>query len=234
MGQELPDSLQVDIPNHLLPDSLKKPSKYLPTGVRIGMDLISFGQGVETNGVRAITQADVRQWKFSADIDFYRYFLNIEYGIFDRQWDAPNSTYINKGSFLKIGPDVNFLHRDPDQSALFIGMRYAISNYEDNLQYNYSNVFWSDGSDFVDNSSLSSQWFEITTGIKVKLSTYIWMGYTARFQFNVNDNHASNELAPHWIPGYGFAVNESDWGFEYWLIFRIPFREYTPAPKKKK
>lgn len=226
MSQTATDSVQID--------STRNNSRFFPTGVRIGIDLISFGQGVQTNGIRAITQADVRQWKFSADIDFYRYFFNVEYGIFERQWDAPGSTYINKGSFLKVGPDVNFLHRDPDQSALFIGMRYATSFYEDNLSYEYSNVFWGDGSDFVENKSLSSRWFEVTTGLKVKLGEYIWMGYTARFQFSVNDNHATNELAPNWIPGYGLAQEESNWGFEYWLIFRIPISEYIPAPKKKK
>lgn len=226
LAQSPKDSVQID--------SAKMVSKFIPTGVRVGFDLVSLGQGVIKNGLPAITQGRVRQWKFNADVDFYRYFLALEYGVFERQWEGlDNTLYNNNGQFLKIGVDVNFLHRDPDQSALFIGMRYATSKYDDNISYDYANAFWGSGSGFAENNSLSSSWFELTTGLKVKLKKYFWMGYTARFQFNVNDNYASNELAPHWIPGYGLAEKASNWGFEYWLIFRIPFREYTPAPKKK-
>lgn len=216
----------------LYADSTWYKTRFKPTGVRVGVDLVSFGQGVVSNGLSALTQGEVRQWKFNADIDFYRYFLNLEFGQFDRVWLAPESTYINEGTFFKIGPDINFLHRDPDQSALFIGFRYARANYEDLISFSYANSFWQDGSGVERNSSLSSRWFELTTGLKVKLSKFIWTGYTARFKFSVNDNHTSNDLIPHWIPGYGFAQEESQWGLEYWLIFRLPIGKYIPAPKK--
>ncbi len=197
------------------------------------MDLISFGQGVQTNGIRAFTQGDLRQWKFNADVEFYRYLLSFEAGEFERVWIAPGSTYLNKGTFYKIGPDINFLHRDPDHTVLFIGFRYARSNYEDFIVTNYSNVFWGDGEIREANQDLSSRWFELTTGIKVKLYKFIWSGYTARFKFMVNENHANNALAPHWIPGYGRSAKESNWGFEYWIMIRIPFRKYPPLPEKE-
>ena len=207
-------------------------TKFIPTGVRVGLDLISLGQGVASNGLSAITQGDARQWKISADIDFYRYFLNIEYGSFQRVWIAPQSGYSNEGRFLKIGPDVNFLHRDPDQSALFVGLRYARSTFSDRLNYDYDHPFWGSGTTSSRNDDLSVRWFEITTGLKVKLWRYIWSGYTARFKFGVSDFYENYNPAPHWIPGYGLAEKETSWAFEYWLIFRIPFREYTPAPPK--
>ena len=209
--------------------------KFIPTGIRFGMDLISLGSGVVKNGLPALTQGDVRQWKFNADIDVYRYFLNFEYGILDRQWEDPSLTsiYNNKGYFFKLGPDINFLHRDPDQSALFIGFRYAKAKYDDDIVYNYNNTYWGSGVETGYNRNLESEWYELTTGLKVKLYKFIWAGYTARFKFSVSNNFSGNDLAPHWIPGYGRAAEESRWGFEYWLIFRIPFKEYIPAPKKE-
>ncbi len=207
-------------------DTTKKaPSKFKPTGLRVGIDLVSFGQGVQTNGIRAFTQGEVRQWKFNADIDIYRYFINFEYGRFDRLWIAPSSAYYNEGSFIKIGPDVNFFHKDPKQNALFIGMRFAQSKYNDNIDFGYSNNFYGDNSKNVSNNKLKSNWFELTTGLKVRLTEYIWSGYTARFKFSVNNNYANNPLAPYWIPGYGAASRESSWGLEYWLIFRVPFKK---------
>ena len=210
----------------------KAPSKFMPTGLRVGIDLVSFGQGVQKNGIRAFTQGDVRQWKFNADIDIYRYFLNFEYGRFERTWISSTSNYTNQGSFFKIGPDVNFFHKDPKKNALFIGFRYSRANYEDNIATNYTNVFYGDNTKLASNNSLRSRWFEITTGLKVRLTKYVWSGYTARFKFSVNDNYESNALAPHWIPGYGAATRESSWGLEYWLIFRIPFQKDMPVETK--
>lgn len=201
------------------------PSKFKPTGLRVGIDLVSFGQGVQTNGIRAFTQGEVRQWKFSADIDIYRYFLNLEYGRFDRFWFNQTSNYYNEGSFIKIGSDVNFLHKDPKKNALFIGLRYARSKYSDYIVYDYTNVFYGDNTKTVSNNELKSNWLELTTGLKVRLTKYIWSGYTARFKFSVNNNYANNPLAPFWIPGYGAASRESSWGLEYWLIFRVPFKK---------
>ena len=209
-----------------LNDTTKRaPSKFIPTGLRVGIDLVSFGQGVQKNGIRAFTQGDVRQWKVSADIDIYKYFINFEYGRFDRFWFAPSSTYYNEGTFIKIGPDVNFMHKDPKKNALFIGLRYARSKYLDYIQYGYGNNFYGDNTKNASNNELKSNWLELTTGLKVHLTKYIWTGYTARFKFRVNDNYANNELAPHWIPGFGAATRESSWGLEYWLIVRIPFKK---------
>ncbi len=216
-------------------DSVKTDKlKFVPSGIRVGMDLVSYGQAVVKNGIKAFTQGEVRQWKFNADIDIHRYFLNFEYGKFERQWNDPYFIYINEGSFFKVGPDINFLQRDPDHSALFVGFRYAKANYSDIIIFDYTNDYWSDGSNFAENTTLKSSWYEITTGMKVRIYKFLWTGYTARFKFNVNDNHANNELSPYWIPGYGLAEAESRWGFEYWLMFRIPFRKYSPVVPKVK
>jgi len=200
-------------------------SKYLPTGVRVGFDLISFGQGVINNGVQAITQGEFREIQFSADIDFYRYFLNVEYGRFETELTVPDRGFYEiSGSHFKVGPDVNFLHRDPDGSALFFGLRYSWNNFSDRQVYNFTNNFWGDGSNEISNINISANWIEITTGLKVKLTKVIWLGYTARFKFGYStDTFSDKELVPHWIPGYGRADENSRWGLDYWIIFKLPF-----------
>jgi len=206
----------------IVPDTVR--GKYAPSGLRIGFDLISGGQAIVKNGIKAITQGEYREIQFSADIDFYRYFLNFEYGLFDRQWTSSDGYYINKGSHYKIGPDVNFLHRDPDGSALFFGLRYAFANFSDESNYRTSSSYWGSGRNTIENNNISADWFEITTGLKVKLTRIIWLGYTARFQFGA-DNFEGKQLIPHWIPGYGRADETSSWGVDYWLIIKVPFKK---------
>ncbi|GAA0891592.1 DUF6048 family protein [Fulvivirga kasyanovii] len=190
--------------------------RFIPTGIRVGADLIGFG--------KTFSKDDYKQYEFQADIDFYRYFLNIEYGQMERTLENSTSLYNVEGSYFKIGPDINFLHRDPDQSALFFGLRYATTSFSDNLNFSYTNAAFGDGTSEISNHNLKADWFEMVTGMKVKMWKFIWMGYTARFKFGV-DTFERNELIPHEIPGYGRADKKVSWGFNYYLIFRLPLRK---------
>ncbi|MBL6444957.1 hypothetical protein JMN32_01460 [Fulvivirga sp. 29W222] len=190
--------------------------RFIPTGIRVGADLIGFG--------KSFSKVDYKQYEFQADIDFYRYFLNVEYGQMERTLENSNSLYTVEGSYFKVGPDINFLHRDPDQSALFFGLRYATTTFSDELNFSYTNDVFGDGTSQISNTDLKADWFEMVTGMKVKMWKFIWLGYTARFKFGI-DTFERNELIPHEIPGYGRADKNVSWGFNYYLIFRIPLRK---------
>ena len=64
----------------------------------------------------------------------------------------------------------------------------------------------------ISNSSLTTNWGELVTGLKVKIWKVLWLGYTARFRFGA-DNFERNELIPHYIPGYGRADKTVSWAF---------------------
>lgn len=204
-------------------DSIKRevkeridPKEFIPTGIRIGTEMIS--------GVASFTNNPIQEFQFLADVDFYRYFFNVQYGTFSGEWENANGIYTNDGSHFKIGPDVNFLHRDPDGSALFFGVRYSFSNFSDNYSYTDSDPIWGTYSNEVSNNNLSASWIEFVSGLKVKVLGPIWMGYTARFKFGVT-KFEDKDLIPHWIPGFGRGDENSYWGFDYWLIVRLPVRK---------
>src|SRR5690349_4137663 len=81
-----------------------KPS-YIPTGVRVGTDLISI--------VRSPIDDTFGGWEVNADVDFYRYFLAVDYGHWERNWayeeTEGQTKYSNNGNYWRIGADVNFL-----------------------------------------------------------------------------------------------------------------------------
>lgn len=216
-GQVNTDSIASDIDSvNIKIDTIK--GRFIPTGIRIGLDAISAGQ--------AISGHDQKEYQFYADIDFYRYFLNIHVGTFDGEWSNGQGVYTNTGTHFKIGPDVNFLHRDPDGSALFFGLRYAWSTFSDDFNYTLEDEVWGNISKDASNSNLTAHWAELNAGLKVRVYKLFWMGYTARFKFSVN-SFEDKGLIPHWIPGYGQADENTFWSLDYWLIIRLPL------PKKK-
>lgn len=200
-------------------DSTKDWKEYIPTGIRVGTDVISL--------VKTYRKSDYQEYNFQADIDLYRYFLTFEMGQMKRTLTSTNGVYEVEGRHFSVGPDINFLHNDPDKSVLFFGLRYASSTFSDKLDYTYQNPFYGEGEVSVANNNINANWMEMVGGLKVRLWKPIWLGYTARFKFGV-DTFEQNELIPNYIPGYGRAQESVTWGFNYYILLRIPVRKAPP------
>jgi hypothetical protein len=116
----------------------------------------------------------------------------------------------------------------------FIGARYGHANFSDNLTvfaYNrltggYENLAYAQ-------SGVNARWFELTTGIRVKIWKVLWMGYTARFKFGLKYDNTEN-IVPGDVPGYGRTNKDSYWGFNYQIFIRIPVRKQPPVAFKSK
>ena len=56
-------------------------SRFLPTGVRLGTDVISI--------IKSRSGNNFSGWEANADVDFYRYYLTVDYGSWSRQVFSP-------------------------------------------------------------------------------------------------------------------------------------------------
>ncbi len=190
-------------------------NKFVPTGIRFGTDLISIAK---SNYVKSFTG-----WEANAEIDFYRYYLAIDYGSWGRNYThVPDSAkvngsdYKNSGNYYRIGVDVNFLKKDPDRNVFFMGFRYGHSNFWEVSHAEINQATYN-------NPNVKAHWLELTTGLRVKMWKFIWMGYTARFKFGLNTKNTPQLIASD-VPGYGRTDKQIYWGFNYQLFFRIPVR----------
>jgi hypothetical protein len=195
-------------------DSLRKIR--IPTGLRIGTDLIIIGQ--------TLFDSPLSGWELNADADFGRYYLALDYGSWSRKDSLSNGYYENDGRYLRAGVDVNFLLKDPDRNMVFIGFRYGRSTFDEQLTYmstldDFGNIETS-----ISNSNATAGWLELTGGLRVKIWKALWMGYTARLKFapSVQGDAA---MKTYDIPGYGKTSKSIYWGFNYQIFVRIPFKK---------
>jgi hypothetical protein len=163
-------------------------------------------------------------WEVSADVDFYRYYLVLEYGHWGRTFQPDSGNYNNDGNYFRVGADVNFLLKDPDKNLLFFGLRYGRSTFSEYLDIQVTDPVWGSVHRSYTNSSVTARWFEITGGLKVKVLNWLWMGYTGRFKFSLATSDTP-EMLPHDVPGYGRTDKESYWGFNYQVLVRIPLKK---------
>ena len=201
-------------------DSIKQ-YKYVPTGIRIGADVIG--------PVKSKFQDDFSGWEFSADIDFNRYYLVTEYGSWSRTFLSDSGRYFNDGNYWRIGADVNFLTKDPERNMFFLGMRYGRSAFSEKMSITTVDPVWGALFSEYANNNVKARWMELNSGLRVRMWKIIWMGYTARFKFWLKTNDTA-EMLPHDVPGFGRTDRETYWGFNYYIYIRIPFRRTLTIP----
>jgi hypothetical protein len=197
-------------------DSVRSARKFIPTGVRIGYDLVSLAR---SRFVSTFSGSE-----FSVDTDIYRYYPTVEIGNASRDYASDNgSTYENSGNYWRAGIDVNFMKKDPEKNMFFLGARYARSGYSEKARIITTDKLWGDLDQQYENADLTANWLEMTTGMRIRVWKVFWLGYTARFKFALNTDEGANLLTTD-VPGYGATDRNTTWGFSYYAFFKIPVR----------
>jgi hypothetical protein len=191
--------------------------KFIPTGIRGSLDLVPYGRAELSNTFTGFEAA--------LDVDVYRYYPTFEFGNSARDYVAENgSTYSNEGTFWRAGIDVNFLKKDPEKNMYFLGARYARSAYSEQATLVTTDPIWGDYSDSFSNIEMAASWLELTTGMRIKVWKFFWLGYTARFKFSVNLDDSKLLLTTD-VPGYGATDKPTTWGFSYYVMVKLPVRK---------
>jgi hypothetical protein len=197
-------------------DSARSVSKFIPTGVQVGYDLMSLAR---TRYVSTFSG-----YELSIDADVYRYYPTVEIGNWARDYSSENgSTYENSGSFWRAGIDVNFMKKDPEKNMFFLGARYGRSAYSEKARIITTDKLWGDLDQTYENTSVVANWLELTTGMRIRVWKIFWLGYTARFKFALNKDEGAT-LLPTDVPGYGATERPTTWGFSYYALVKFPVR----------
>jgi hypothetical protein len=206
-------------------DSTEGFKKWSPTGLRLGVELLG----------PALYFVDDRNlnYEFTAEMDFDQYYLIAEVG-FQQFQEVNNSvSYDMRGSYFRIGPEANFLHRDRLLNNFSFGLRYAWSSYNEiaigqieepnwgNIPVNFN----------VDNRSW---WVEMTTGVKVRLVKNVFTGYILRFRFMRSSTVPDVPFTSYFVPGYGYADRINTWGFRYYIMYRFQWKVKPVRAKRKR
>lgn len=194
---------------------------FRPTGIRFGTDLLGL--------IRTQIKDDFSGYEFNADIDFYRYYLAVEAGHWERYYSTESEEYSNNGNYFRVGVDVNFIKNDPDNNMFFFGARYGRGTFSEDLTIITVDDVWGTGTNSYSNSNLNAGWVEMVTGLRVKMWKFFWMGYTARYKFGLSTDTPQG-FEVYDVPGFGRTFKNTTWGFNYQILFRIPLRN----PQKSK
>ena len=209
---------------------LGQAGRYAPSSIKLGADPGTLGYMLFSEK-RGFFEAE-------ADIDIDRFFIVGNYGFSDYLLDEPTYRYESNGSYLRLGADINFMHQDPNLNIAFFGLRYASSSFDEKLDYNTQAVIqsetgWPNTQETVTNTNAKASWFEMVTGMKIRVVKQLYMGFTLRYKLFMKVRQVE-ELRTYYVPGFGKNVSSSAFGFNYYISYRLPFRKkiiYTDENK---
>jgi len=205
--------------------SLKREKDWQPSLVFVSADFVGLANMISSGNTQA---------EFSAKIDFDQLFLAYDFGFENQNLtgssDSGPFAYSSEGRFFRIGPQINFLPYNKDRSNIFFGLSYAHANLSDHIDYTATAENWDDAELEYSNINLKAQWFEASLGMSVRIFGPLFMGYTMRFKM-AKSMDTPGELMPFSIPGFGEADKGSHFGFNYYITYRLGFRNKVMPEK---
>lgn len=198
---------------------------WIPSAITIGADV----GGLFTSAINP----ELNRYELSADIDFHRFYLKADVGLGNANFQNANFEYTNNGHFYRVGLDIDFFHKDPDFNSMYIGFRYARSNFSDEVRFTRTDSLFGDFIFEGGNENVSMQWLEAVIGIKGQLLDNVYGGYSLRILFRPEYENIQS-FTPYHVPGYGLGQFSSRLLFNYYIYYRIPFRKKVLVPLMKK
>ena len=224
----LPSSMVLSQTETISNDSLIINNKILKINkLRIGFDLFK--------PIKSSSDGDDLNYELVSDLQITEnLYLAAEYRLIDRLIEDENINFNSNGSFLRFGFDYNmFKNWVGMDNSIYIGLRYASSNFSNKIEsYNirnsdsyFSNTVENDF-ETIDHSNLSGNWIEVVTGIKVEMFNNIYLGLSFRLN-KLLSTKKPNNFDNLFIPGFNKVTDNNTWGsgFNYTLTYSIPLRK---------
>ena len=185
-----------------------------PHELKVGFNAIRAGRSAFGSGLST--------FEIQTGLSLYRVIAVLDLGIEENRRGELFS-YQNTGQYVRLGGDWNFVKDQESGNVISLGLRYARASFEDELDYSQNLGFGENAFEYS-NSNLNARWFEITLNLRGKIVTNLFMGFSMRWQFSRKIN-GEGELKAFDIPGFGTTRRENSTAFDYYIMWRIPFKK---------
>ncbi len=196
-----------------VPRKKKDSINFKPYELKLGINTIRSG--------RTFFDSDLISHEIEVAVGVHKYNLVLDYGVEEHN-RGESFDYQNKGSYFRVGFDRNFSKNKESGNVLSLGLRYGRAYFEDQLIHTTDHGF---GEQIytLQNKNLTARWLEVVFGVRGKIVSNLYMGFTMRWQF-LRKINGETELKTFDIPGFGKTKRKNSTAFDYYLMWRIPLK----------
>ncbi len=193
---------------------LKPKTDWRPHEMKVGINAIRTGRSAFLPGL--VTH------EVQGMLSMHQLNLVVDLGLENNRFGS-GYHYENKGTYYRFGGDWNFVKDKWNGNVVSLGLRYARAAFSDTLNYTNNQGFGETNFDFK-NSNLKARWFEVTFNIRGKVISNLYIGFTTRWQL-MRKIRGEQSLRTFNVSGFGNTKRRNSTAFDYYLMWRIPFRK---------
>ena len=183
--------------------TMQKDSVPMFRGFSVSFDLVGAGM---------LMFSDYGQYEGALRINLHdEWFPIVEAGIGKAKCDdeVTHLYYKTSAPYFKIGIDKNFLKDKHGPNRLYVGLRYAFTNYKvDIVRPTFEDPVWKwDAGYDIKDAPCKMHWLEAVVGIDAKIFGPLHLGWSVRYKRRIY--HKEGDFGSTWyVPGFG--TNDSD------------------------
>ena len=191
-------------------------------GIRVGVDI--------AKPLRTLLDEDYSGFELTGDLRLTdKFYLASELGNEKKDRFEANLNSSTRGSYIKIGFDMNAYHNWLGMSnAIYGGLRYGLSSFTQELLaysiYTTNPTFpptvHSTNTEF---SGLTAHWVEFIFGVKVELLNNLYLSLNLQLKRKLSEDRPDN-FNNLYIPGFNRTYDHSEYGvgFGYGISYLLP------------
>lgn len=188
--------------------------------LRFGVDIKPWIHGIASRE-RNFYNAHIRFDLGPRNMVRYGISLDLTHSTANLRGDS--TTYFNNGKAASVGFYLNVIPDDQDHNLVTIGLGYGRSWFDESLSgYVQDNDY---GFFLIEREStaLRAGWVELNGGMQARVWKQLYVGYNLQLRILPHFNRRE-QVQIYEIPGFGKASQKSAFGFSYYMLYRIPFR----------
>lgn len=186
--------------------------------IRVGIDI--------ANPVRSFINDDITGLEGYISYDLNEKLAPVfEAGFIDFKYSQYNYNYSAKGTFFRLGVDLNSMKPKTAIGKYYagIGVRYGVTFFNQEVKGLQHENYWSISTADIPSRNYSAHFLEVLPGIRAEVFTNFSMGWTVRLKMLIHSG-TGKDLRPVYLPGFGNAGKTFTQGFNYYLIWSIPYK----------
>jgi hypothetical protein len=190
----------------------------IPLNLRIGFDLFSPAMSLVNKNIKGA------EGFMAVDLND-KLAVVFEGGHTDYKYSQYNYNYFSKGTFFRLGVDINSMQTKMALGKYYagIGLRYGFTVFRQEIIGLEHENYW--GITIVDipSKNYSAHFIEVLPGIRSEIFKNISLGWTIRLRMLLSIG-TGKDLKPVYLPGFGNGGKTFSQGFNYYLIWQIPYK----------
>jgi len=155
-------------------------------------------------------------------------------GYLNYKYSQYNYSYLNHGSFVRIGMDFNLLKPDKSLGKYWagIGLRYGLSRFISETPSFEKEDYWGTTSSSLAQKTSWAHFIEVSPFVRAEIFNHFSIGWAVSLRMLVHSG-TGKDLKSIYIPGFGNGTKTITAGLGYYIVWNIPYKKINVILKKE-